>query len=230
MANIRDVARLAGVSISSVSNLLNNRSHQMSAQTRERIEQVMATLGYRPAGRRRCPHRRPRSSACCCRRSSTRAFQRWRMRSTARRGLTATASCSATPTARNRKRPRLSTICSCMACAASSWRRATFARPILSAAERGMKIVSYDNPFRAGGHRYPAVRQRLDGQCRRRAPGRSAPARTRLPTHRVRHRSDADRRAQPKIDGFLSALGHSLSERQRVIEGKANSLRRHGNV
>lgn len=52
---------------------------------------------------------------------------------------------------------------------------------------------------------------------------RSAPARTRLPTHRVRHRSDADRRAQPKIDGFLSALGHSLSERQRVIEGKASS-------
>ena len=49
MANIRDVARLAGVSISSVSNLLNNRSHQMSAQTRERIEQAMATLGYRPA-------------------------------------------------------------------------------------------------------------------------------------------------------------------------------------
>ena len=148
MANIRDVARLAGVSISSVSNLLNNRSHQMSAQTRERIEQVMATPGIGRPGRRR-PHRRPRSSACCCRRSSTRAFQRWRMRSTARRGLTATASCSATPTAgtgRGRVYRRY----------VPAW-RARHHRggerhspdPFCPGRRAGMKIVSYDNPFPA---------------------------------------------------------------------------------
>ena len=150
MANIRDVARLAGVSISSVSNLLNNRSHQMSAQTRERIEQVMATRGIGRPGRRRCPHRRPRSSACCCRRSSTRAFQRWRMRSTARRGLTATASCSATPTAVEQEEAAfiddmfLHGVRGIIV-AASDIRQTHFVR----AAERGMKIVSYDNPFPA---------------------------------------------------------------------------------
>ncbi|MBJ3816495.1 LacI family transcriptional regulator [Shimwellia pseudoproteus] len=48
MANIRDVARKAGVSITSVSNLLNNRSHQMSGETRLRIEQAMGELGYHP--------------------------------------------------------------------------------------------------------------------------------------------------------------------------------------
>jgi len=48
MANIRDVARLAGVSISSVSNLLNNRISHMSNATRLRIEQAMSELGYNP--------------------------------------------------------------------------------------------------------------------------------------------------------------------------------------
>lgn len=38
-----------GVSISSVSNLLNNRAGQMSKATREKIEQAMATLNYSPA-------------------------------------------------------------------------------------------------------------------------------------------------------------------------------------
>ncbi|WP_431222455.1 LacI family DNA-binding transcriptional regulator [Serratia sp. L9] len=48
MANIRDVARLAGVSISSVSNVLNHRISQMSEETRSRIEQAMVELNYQP--------------------------------------------------------------------------------------------------------------------------------------------------------------------------------------
>lgn len=48
MANIRDVARLAKVSISSVSNVLNNRISQMSTETLLRIEQAIRDLNYRP--------------------------------------------------------------------------------------------------------------------------------------------------------------------------------------
>ncbi|MFZ4833823.1 LacI family DNA-binding transcriptional regulator [Rouxiella sp. Mn2063] len=48
MANIRDVAQLAGVSISSVSNFLNNRFNQMSNETRLRIEKSMTELDYHP--------------------------------------------------------------------------------------------------------------------------------------------------------------------------------------
>lgn len=137
MANIRDVARLAGVSISSVSNLLNNRSHQMSAQTRERIEQVMATTGYRPARAAALPAPQakiiglllpsivnPSFSALAHAVDGAARAHRYRV-------LLGNAY------RQNRKRPRLSTICSCMACAASSWRRATFARPILSGPPSG---------------------------------------------------------------------------------------------
>ena len=48
MANIREVAALAGVSISSVSNVLNGRVDQMRDETRARIEQAIDELNYQP--------------------------------------------------------------------------------------------------------------------------------------------------------------------------------------
>ncbi|GAA3634944.1 LacI family DNA-binding transcriptional regulator [Microbacterium awajiense] len=45
---IQDVAAAAGVSPSSVSNLLNNRVDKMVPATRQRIERAIAELGYRP--------------------------------------------------------------------------------------------------------------------------------------------------------------------------------------
>lgn len=47
-ATIADVARLAGVSTSSVSNLLNGRSQRMRPATRDRIQEVINHLGYTP--------------------------------------------------------------------------------------------------------------------------------------------------------------------------------------
>jgi DNA-binding LacI/PurR family transcriptional regulator len=45
---IQDVARLAGVSPSSVSNFLNNRMEQMRPETQRKIQQAIEQLGYRP--------------------------------------------------------------------------------------------------------------------------------------------------------------------------------------
>lgn len=45
---IQDVARLAGVSPSSISNFLNNRMEQMRPDTQRKIQQAIAQLGYRP--------------------------------------------------------------------------------------------------------------------------------------------------------------------------------------
>jgi DNA-binding LacI/PurR family transcriptional regulator len=47
-ASIRDVARAAGVSTATVSNVYNNKS-EMAAATRERVLEVGARLGYRPS-------------------------------------------------------------------------------------------------------------------------------------------------------------------------------------
>jgi len=48
MATIQDVARLANVSVSSVSNVLNGRAERMRRDTFIRIEQAIEKLGYRP--------------------------------------------------------------------------------------------------------------------------------------------------------------------------------------
>lgn len=45
---IADVARLANVSPSTVSNFLNGRTERMRPDTRERVERAIAQLGYRP--------------------------------------------------------------------------------------------------------------------------------------------------------------------------------------
>lgn len=45
---IQDVARLAGVSTSSISNFLNNRMGQMRPDTQRKIQQAIEQLGYRP--------------------------------------------------------------------------------------------------------------------------------------------------------------------------------------
>lgn len=49
MATIQDVARLANVSVSSVSNVLNGRAERMREDTFERVQQAIDKLGYRPS-------------------------------------------------------------------------------------------------------------------------------------------------------------------------------------
>ena len=48
MSKIRDVASLAGVSTSTVSNVLNGRANRMAAETLARVEAAIAQLKYRP--------------------------------------------------------------------------------------------------------------------------------------------------------------------------------------
>ena len=46
---IADVAETAGVSKSTVSRVLSGNAEYMRAQTRQRVEQAIAELGYRPS-------------------------------------------------------------------------------------------------------------------------------------------------------------------------------------
>ena len=48
MSTIQDVARQAGVSISTISNVLNGRSNRMGRETLARVEAAIAALNYRP--------------------------------------------------------------------------------------------------------------------------------------------------------------------------------------
>jgi LacI family transcriptional regulator len=65
-ATIRDVSRVAGVSIKTVSRVLNNEKY-VSAQTRERIEQAMASLSFHPsfAARALAGHRSHQVALIC---------------------------------------------------------------------------------------------------------------------------------------------------------------------
>ncbi|EPH7218732.1 LacI family DNA-binding transcriptional regulator [Serratia marcescens] len=225
MANIRDVARLAGVSISSVSNLLNNRSHQMSAQTRQRIEQAMDTLGYRPARTavNLAPQAKiiglllpsivnPSFSALAHAVDSAARAHRYRV-------LLGNAYRQEQEEAAFIDDMFLHGVRGIIV-AASDIRQTHFVR----AAERGMKIVSYDSPFAepmaADSRLFDSVS--MDNL----AAGRLAAQH--LLERGCRHIVFATEAAltvgrSHKIDGFLSVLGHNLSERQRVIEGKATS-------
>ncbi|HGM5474523.1 TPA: LacI family DNA-binding transcriptional regulator [Serratia marcescens] len=225
MANIRDVARLAGVSISSVSNLLNNRSHQMSAQTRQRIEQAMDTLGYRPARTavNLAPQAKiiglllpsivnPSFSALAHAVDSAARAHRYRV-------LLGNAYRQEQEEAAFIDDMFLHGVRGIIV-AASDIRQTHFVR----AAERGMKIVSYDSPFAepmaADSRLFDSVS--MDNL----AAGRLAAQH--LLERGCRHIVFATEAAltvgrSHKIDGFLSAQGHNLSERQRVIEGKATS-------
>jgi LacI family transcriptional regulator len=48
LANLRDVAQRSGVSVATVSHVLNNRNGNMNARTRQRVLDAMRELGYRP--------------------------------------------------------------------------------------------------------------------------------------------------------------------------------------
>lgn len=225
MANIRDVARLAGVSISSVSNLLNNRSHQMSAQTRERIERAMATLGYRPAQSATAPTPQakiiglllpsivnPSFSALAHAVDGAARAHRYRV-------LLGNAYRQEQEEAAFIDDMFLHGVRGIIV-AASDIRQTHFVR----AAERGMKIVSYDSPFAE----QMATDSRLFDSVSMDNIAAGRLAAQHLLERGCRHIVFATEATltvgrSHKIDGFLSALGHSLSERQRVIEGKATS-------
>lgn len=51
VATIQDVARHAGVSVSTISNALNGRTDRMRKETLERILQAIEILNYRQIGR-----------------------------------------------------------------------------------------------------------------------------------------------------------------------------------
>lgn len=48
MSGMKDVARLAGVSVSTVSNVVNGRHQKMAPETLERVEKAINDLKYTP--------------------------------------------------------------------------------------------------------------------------------------------------------------------------------------
>ena len=48
MVKLRDVAKLAGVSIGTVSNVVNGRTQTMGPEILKRVQEAIETLGYQP--------------------------------------------------------------------------------------------------------------------------------------------------------------------------------------
>ena len=46
--NLKDIAKLAGVSTATVSNVLNGNTSEVSAVTKERIEKIIKEVDYKP--------------------------------------------------------------------------------------------------------------------------------------------------------------------------------------
>ncbi|MFI8415774.1 LacI family DNA-binding transcriptional regulator [Serratia sp. NPDC078593] len=230
MANIRDVAQLAGVSISSVSNVLNNRIHQMSNDTRIRIEQAIRELNYHPVRANRTSEKtksereriigllvpsivNPSFAALANEVELSAKQYRYRVL------------LSSTHRQDDEERAFIADMFSHdvrgIIVAASDVRKTHF----VAAAERGMMIVSYDN--------------RLSERINAEAALFDSVSMDNVEAGRLAAQHLVDRGCQHivfvtessltlsrshKIDGFLTVLrNHRLLGRQPIIEGQASS-------
>lgn len=227
MANIRDVARQAGVSISSVSNVLHNRTDRMSNDTRLRIEQVMNELNYHPARTGGSPNSgqakiigllvpsivNPSFSALAHEIDAAAKAHRYRvLLSNSYRQEDEECAFIEDMFAHGVRG---------IIVAASDIRKTHFVR----AAERGMMIVSYDNRF--SDSMAPDNRLFDSVSMDNVAAGRmTAQHLIEQGCRNILFATEATLTLSRshKIEGFLAALkDHRLSVSQRVIEGKASS-------
>ena len=60
---IKEIAKLAGVSISTVSKIVNNKADNINIETRNRVLKIVKEYNYTPYGTTIFPMQRPLSSA-----------------------------------------------------------------------------------------------------------------------------------------------------------------------